>query len=160
MKCVIKHERLGEITYEESFWTGKKSLYLDGQILNSTAKNVFQTANGETITLTGNFFTGTKGSIGGETITFTQPFKWYEYVLSAIPFLLVLIWGNVVALCEIVPIIGGAIGGAIGGLFLALNLVVLRKLRKVYLKILVSVGMTGLCFLICYLIALAVLAAL
>ena len=158
MKCIIKHERLGEITYTENAWTGKKSLYIGGQKLEQPSKSVFMTAYGERIELRGNFFRGTQLLIGSETIAVTPACKWYEYVLSAIPFVLVMIWGNAVPLCEIIPIVGGALGGAIGGLSFALCLLALRKVKNIALKILISVGITGVCFLICYLIALAILA--
>ncbi|MCH5163191.1 MAG: hypothetical protein J1G38_06860 [Clostridiales bacterium] len=158
MKCVIQHERLGEITYVESPWTGKKSLLINGQQLEKTAKNVFQTADGETVTLTGNFFRGTTATIGAETITLTPPCKWYEYLLAFPPFILILVWGNSVALCRILPVVGGAIGGAIGGVFLVLTMFAVRKVDNILLKILISVLMTGICFVICYLIALAILA--
>ena len=157
MKSVIKHERLGEITYEESFWTGKKTLYFNGQELTKTARNVFQTSEGETVTLTGNFFSGLKANIGTESVQLTAACKWYEYVLSALPLVLILIWGNSVALCNIFPVVGGAIGGLIGGVFLALNMLICRKINNVILKVLICIATTGICFIICYGIALAIL---
>ncbi|MCH5156053.1 MAG: hypothetical protein J1F69_05535 [Clostridiales bacterium] len=158
MKNVIKHERFGEITYEESIWTGKKSLYLNGQKLDSTSKNIFQTPSGETIELKGNFFSGISAVVGAETIAVMPGCKWYEYVLSLIP-ILIMVWGNTVALCKIIPIVGGAIGGGISGLFIALTLFIIKKIHNVFLKILFAIAMTGICFFICYLIALAILAA-
>ena len=160
MKSVIQHERLGEITYEESAWTGKKTLSINGHPLDKTAKNMFRTYDGETIELKGNFFRGTKAFIGTETIILTAPCKWYEYVLAALPFILIMIWGNSPALCAIIPAVGGAIGGLIAALFVVGILAICRKVKNVFLKILIAIVMTGLCFLVCYLIALAMLAAL
>lgn len=160
MKCVIQHERLGEITYEESFWTGKKTLYVNGQALTKTARNVFQTSEGETIKLTGSFFTGIKANIGTEAVQLIAACKWYEYVLSVLPFILIMVWGNSVALCSIIPVAGGAIGGLIGGVFFALNMLFCRKTNNIFLKILICIVTTGICFLICYGIALAILSIL
>lgn len=160
MKFTIQHERLGELTCEENFWTGKKNLYINGQKLDNPAKNVFQTPEGETITLKSNFFRGTTANIGSESIVLVAPCKWYEYILSLLPFLLIMVWGNSVALCEIIPVVGGAIGGLISGLCVGINLVACRKVKNIFLKILIILLVTGLCFLVCYLVALAMLAAL
>ena len=83
----------------------------------------------------------------------------HHAALSVLPLLLVLIWGNSVALCKIVPIVGGAIGGLIGGIFACANLVVIKGFSRLWLKILVSVGMLGGTFGVCYGIALAILSA-
>ena len=160
MKSVIQHESLGEIIYEESAWTGRKSISINGQQLRKVKRNEFQTSEGETVTLKGNYFLGTTAVIGTESVTLTQAYKWYEYVLSAIPFILVIIWGNSVALCSIVPIVGGAIGGGISALFVVANLLLIRKVKNIGLKVLIPLLVTGLCFLACYLIALAILAIL
>ena len=158
MKTVIMHERLGEIVYEESAWTGRKSLTINGQRLTKSGRNIYQIPGGETVTLKGSFLLGTKLTIGTETVNLTQSIKWYEYALSIIPFILVLVWGNSVALCSIVPVVGGAIGGAIGGAAVVLNLLLIKKVKNIAFKVLIAVGVTGLCFLVCYLIALAILA--
>lgn len=158
MKTIINHEQFGEIIYEESAWTGKKSIYINGQKLEKVGRNIYQIPGGETVTLKGSFFVGTKAVIGAETVTLTQSYKWYEYVLSVIPFLLVIIWGNSVALCSIVPIVGGAIGGGISALFVVLNLLMIKKVNNIAFKVLIPLVVTGVCFLACYLIALAILA--
>ena len=157
MKSVIQHESLGEIIYEESAWTGSKSISINGQRLKKVKRNVFQTPEGDTVTLKGNFVLGTTAVIGTETVALTKPTKWYEYVLSVIPFILIIIWGNSIALCNIVPVVGGAIGGAISAVFVVLNLLLIKKVKNIGLKILIAVVTTGLCFLICYLIAIAIL---
>lgn len=158
MKYTIQHENLGEMTYEESLWTGKKRLSVNGQELKKIARNTFQTSDGQSIKLKGSFLFGTKAITETETIVLVPPCKWYEYALSLLPFILVLTWGNSKALCRLVPIVGGAIGGLIGGLFLAFDLVVIRCIKYRFLKILLLIGTTGICFLVCYLIARVILA--
>ncbi len=90
----------------------------------------------------------------------TPSVTWYEIALSVLPFLLILIWGNVPALCAIVPVVGGAIGGAISGVLSFVNLFIIKGIKSVCLKMLISVCMLGAAFLICFLIGLAILSAL
>ncbi len=157
MKNIIKHEQLGEIVYEESFWTGKKNITINGKTAEKLSKTEFRTESGEKISVVGNFLAGTKATIGSRAIELTPKIKWYEYILAVLPFVLIMIWGNIVALCKIVPIVGGAIGGLISGIFSMLNLFVIKRVRQVWLKILITVVALGLTFLACYLVALAIL---
>ena len=160
MKTIVQHETYGTIEFEESFWTGKKNLTVNGERLNKTAKNLFQTANGETVTLTGSYLTGSKITLGGETIALTPTVKWYEILLSILPLLLVMVWGNSVALCQIVPVVGGAIGGAISALLSFLNLLIIKGVKPIFLKILISVVILGATFGICAGIGAAIVSAL
>ncbi len=41
MRVVVQHESLGEIIYEESFWTGKKKLFIGGEELAKISKKNF-----------------------------------------------------------------------------------------------------------------------
>lgn len=55
MKQTVTHETLGEITYEEGFWLGRKSVYVNGNQLEKTSKNTFKLTDSENLTLKGNF---------------------------------------------------------------------------------------------------------
>lgn len=149
MKQTIQHEKYGEILYNENFWTGKKSLSMNGAPLTKISKKEFQTANGVTGTVTGSFLSGACLSIGGETIRLTPKITWYEIVLCLLPFILIMIWGNVVELCLIVPVVGGAIGGAISGMLSVVSLFVMRSVKPVWAKILIGIGFVGATFGIC-----------
>lgn len=149
MKQTIQHEKYGEILYNENFWTGKKSLSMNGAPLTKISKKEFQTANGVTGTITGSFLLGACLSIEGETIRLTPKITWYEIVLCILPFILIMIWGNVVALCQIVPVVGGAIGGAISGMLSVVSLFVMRSVKPVWAKILIGIGFVGATFGIC-----------
>lgn len=46
MKQVVQNEKLGEIVYEESFWTGKKTVSVNGSQLEKISKNTFKTPDG------------------------------------------------------------------------------------------------------------------
>ena len=158
MKSVVQHEVLGELTYEEGFWSGKKSLYMNGQPLVKVSKNVFQALNGELITLKGNFIRGTTATIGGETIVFVPPCKWYEYILAILPFLLNVVWGNSTALYNIIPIVGGAIGGFISAIFVVANFICFKQTRNIFLKISITIVTLALSFAVCYGVALGIIA--
>ena len=160
MKRVIQHPELGEIIYEESFWTGKKKLSINGEQLISKSRNVFETSDGKTVTLKGNIINGTKAEIDGNTVEISPSTKWYEYVLSFISFAFVLVWGNVPSLCAIFPIVGGAIGGFISALISMLNIYLIKKTDKIWLKVVISLASFVVAVLICYLLALAILSAL
>lgn len=160
MKVTVNHPVHGEIVFEENFWTGKKKLSVNGKKLQKVGKKTFAGEGDKTFFLEGNFLTGNRLQAGNEEIVLTPALKWYEVVLSVLPFLLILIWGNSVALCNIVPVVGGAIGGGMGAIFGMTNVMLIKSVKNVFLKILISLGITALTFLAGYLVALAVLSAL
>ena len=157
MKCVVQHERLGEILYEEGAWSGSRSVSVNGQLLEKLDKNTFKLSDDEKLAVKGNFFRGITVSFGTETVTMMLAFKWYEYILAAVPLVLILIWGNSRTLCQIIPIVGGAIGAAIGGVFFMLVLAVLRKVKRVPLKLLVALALTVGCAALCCAVALLII---
>lgn len=145
MKTVVQHETYGEIVFKENFWTGKKNLSINGEQLKKVSKNQFQTANGEPITLTGNYLKGSAVVIGIKSIPLTPAIKWYEIVLSALPFILILIGQPFVA---------------ISGIFSLLNLFIIKGIKQIWLKILISVAILAVAFLICMAIGIAVIVSL
>lgn len=149
MKQIIQDEVYGEIVYCESFWLGRKSITFNGAQLQRISKKQFQTEDGNVISVCGNFYTGLSLQIGDRTLTVTQKVKWYEIVLCILPLVLNLIWGNVYALCEIVPIVGGAIGGAISGVLSVVSLYLIKNVKPVWLKIIIAVVCTGVMFGLC-----------
>ena len=154
MKVIVTNEKYGEFVYEESVWTGKKELFLNGEKLEKNSKNVFFMSNGDAVYLKGNSLSGVHITINGETFILLVALKWYDILLSLLPFILVLIWGNSRGLVNIVPIVGGAIGGLFGGLGTGINLLLSKSIKNIWLKIVITILVTGLTFLICYLIAL------
>ena len=158
MKNIIKNEKYGEIIFEENFWTGKKNIVIDGKPLTKVDKTTYKTEDDKTVSLSGNFLYGCKMTLEGETIELSPAVKWYEYVLSFLPFVLIMVWGNISALCQIVPVVGGAIGGFVSAIFCCVNLFIIKKFRQWWLKLIISIITLGLTFLVCYLIALAILA--
>lgn len=160
MKQTIQHEKYGEILYEESALSGKKTISMGGVPLEKISKKEFKMQDGTTATVNGNVLTGATLNVNGETITLSSKVKWYEIVLCIFPLLLTLIWGNSTALCEIVPVVGGAIGGAIGGMFSVLGLYGIRLVKPIWLKILIALAALGVTFGICAGIGYAIISAL
>lgn len=159
MKQTIQHETYGEILFEENIWTGKKSVSIGGIALEKIAKKEFKLPDGGAAIIKGGFLQGAVLSVNGEDIRLTPKIKWYEVLLCVWPFILTIVWGNVPALCAIVPIVGGAIGGAIGGVFCVLGLYGIRSVKPIWLKILIALASFGVTFGICCGIGYAILAA-
>lgn len=149
MKETIQHEKYGEIVYDENFWTGRKSLSMGGVPLTKISKKDFQTESGSIGTVKGSFLFGASLYIEGETIRLTPTVQWYEIVLAILPFILIMVWGNTVALCKIVPVVGGALGGGLSGLFSILSLFTMRSVKPIWAKILIGIAFIGGAFGIC-----------
>lgn len=166
MKTSITHPTCGTICYEENIWTGKKTIQINGQMLEKGRnKKTFLWNTGATteeVLVKGSFVGGLTLTIGQQSITVVEKPTAAEYLLSALPLLLMLIWGNSVALCSIVPVIGGAIGGAMGGLAFVIALQKMRS-KTVSGKILTALVTTALTFLagvvLAYIVIYAMLAA-
>ena len=160
MKETIQHERYGQILYDENFWTGKKSLSMGGVLLNKISRKEFQLPDGTIGTIKGTFLYGACLLINGESIRLTPKITWYEIVLCILPFLLVMVWGNTVALCKIIPIAGGAIGGAVSAILSCVGLYLMRSVKEVWAKILIGISAILVTFGICCGIGFAILISL
>ena len=163
MRSVISDEKFGQIVYEESAWTGRKSIYVNGKPLSKITKNTYFLSDGEmkaNFVVQGNYLKGSKLLIEGREIQVTPPVKWYEVALSVFIFALVLVWGNTPLALYVLPVVGGAIGGLISGAFMILNLFIIKQVKNIGLKILISLGLCAVSFLICMGIGFAIVGAL
>lgn len=154
-------EKYGTITYEESFWTGKKTLYINNEELEKYCKNIYVHKDNDgteiTVVIKGNLYTGLSLIINNEKVEISPKLKWYEMIFSLLPFVLIMIWGNVPSLCAIFPIVGGAIGGIVGGIATILTGAFIRKTDNLIFKFAISLIATVASFLICFVIALLIL---
>ena len=158
MNKTVMHPVYGAITYDENIWTGKKTVAINGTVLPQRQKNIFFLPNGEEsipVTLKGNSMTGASIVIGGEEfVVYSKP-SVLDWILSILPFVLVMVWGNSRALCAIVPVVGGAIGGAISGMAIVLCASAIREKpvgKKLLIALLALVATFAACAAIGYVI--------
>ena len=159
----IFSETYGNITYEESNFSGKRSIYINGKQMHKVDKTTYEIKiedNLVKVYIEGNSLKGAKLIVDKESYELFPKTIWYEYILTFLPFILILVWGNSVELCSIVPVIGGAIGGAISGVLSYVSLTVMRKYTNPLIKILVGLGFVLLTFALCALLGYAFLASL
>ena len=139
MKTSIHHVGYGQIEYEENLFTGKKSVSVNGVKLKKQKKNRFDFDYYGIQTpcqVKGGFVSGARLYIGEDILELSKPSKWYEVALSVFICVFVLLWGNLPALYNLFPMIGGAFGGAIAGFGMFMSLIWMRSIKKVILKIL------------------------
>ena len=158
MQAVVNNPTYGEIVYNESFWTGKRSLKINGvEAIHLDGKNYV--INDTTARLKGNYISGVKLAIGVDEIEIVPSPKWYEILCAVFLLAFVTVWGNSVALCSIVPLAGGAIGGAIAGVCAVLSIFLMKMTKNVGFKLLIWLGMFALAVLSCFFVALAIITA-
>lgn len=159
MKQVIDHPTYGQIVYEESFWTGKKAISVNGEMLIPQTKTSFLTKEGEKVTVKGNYLMGVKLTIGTDTVQAVPSIKWYEIVLTVLTVVFALTWGNSKELYKIVPMVGGALGGFLSALIAMCGLIFMKRSNKIWLKLVIWVVSFGVMFGVLYGIAAIALAA-
>ena len=163
MQVDFKHEKYGTITYNESFWSGKQSLSLNGVPLTKIKRKVYQHVRGEqsiTFEIKGNSMLGVSLKINEEIIQILPKAPWYVWFFSIFMIALPAVWGNSVTLVTIFPMVGGAMGGVIGGIFATLNVTISSKIKNVGLKLLVAFGFLVATVLCCHVAALLIISAL
>ena len=138
MKEILQHPVYGEIVYDESFWTGKKTITVNGVRAVRVSKKEYL-IDGKESTLVGNFFTGITLYLDGETIRISPKTKWYELLLAILPFFFLITWGNSQTLCAIFPVVGGAIGGGLGAFCAVVSLSFMKKQSSPIFKVLIGI---------------------
>ena len=156
MEINLNHKKYGKITYEESFFMGKKQLYINNIPLEKKDKNTFiyQTANGPvTAVIKGNLSVPSNVlvQLGEETLHFYTCIKWYEYVLSALILAFYFLWSFNDTLLSILPY-AGVIGGGISGGAMAFSWYVMRRTKVPFFKLLINTVIFLITVLLCALI--------
>ena len=159
MKELTMHPDYGEIVYEESFWTGKKRLFINGVEAERISKKEFS-VNGKRALIGGSFLTGVRLLIDDQLVVISPKTKWYELVLAWIPFVFLMIWGNSVTLCSIFPVVSGALGGIVGALAAVTSIMLMKKTRSTLIKILIGLASFVVTVVIAYIMAIAILSVL
>ena len=156
MKEVIQNEKYGEIVYEEGFWLGRKTITVNGTPLTRISKKEYQLPDGTPATIKGNFMQGACLVIGSDVIQLTPKIKWYEIALCLIPIILVVIWGSVPALVQIVPVVGGALGAFLSALCACAGLMFMKKVKAVWQKLLIALATTAVAFGVCCIVGIII----
>lgn len=162
MKISKEIENIGTVCYQENVLSGKKSLSVDGEKLTKVSKKEFEYTNAETVTrftIEGNALQGVNVVVNGQKYEFLQKTAWYEYIVAFIGFVFILVWGNVPALCAIMPVVGGAIGGLIGALGAVLGIYMMRASNKPAIRLLIGFAGSVIAVVICILIGFAIVSA-
>lgn len=143
MTVTIRDERTGgyQLVYTQSFWTGRRQLWYNGtQMRRQNNKQFFWEGSGGTVEfrVEGNLFTGTRvaSDMFAAPIYITRKLAVWEFILS----ILVLAPG----------LLFGAIGGFIGGVLGYVNLEMLLRIKKVWLRIVLSIEMMIVCALLAF----------
>lgn len=137
MQSTISHPTYGIISYEESFWTGKKTILFDGVPLQKVNKTTYtlpaDPSDPEsapvTFTVKGNMVGGVTMTDGIETITLSQKASTSDYVLGILPGVLFFLF-----------ILQGAIGGAIAGMMSVGGIMLMKSRPNMKQKLLISLG--------------------
>ena len=156
MKELVKHPVYGEIVYDESFWSGKKTLTINGTTAQALSKTEFM-VNDQKAQVKGNLFTGVNLYIEGETVQLSPKASWFEIAFAILPFVFLMVWGNSAELCEIFPVVGGAIGGALGGFGGVISLYLMKQQKARLAKAVFGILMTVATVFIAFILAVALL---
>lgn len=167
MKYSVKYNALGEVSYDESLWTGRKKIFVNGKELKKTARNTYEYIGEDGVSvpvyLSGNILTGAKLTYKNECVRLTPQTKWYEFVLAVFMVVFICVWGNNVYLVSIIPMVGGAIGGLIAAVCAIVFVIVSKNFKKVVFKLLIFLACFAvevmLAFAVAYIILLVVAAA-
>ena len=158
--ATLNNEKYGNITVDESIWTDKRSVVIDGVPLKKMEKKDFlyqKEGQNICVSITGNIFNGTTLHIGSDEILLTQKTPWYTIMSSAFIVCFVLIWSNIPFLFNIIPMVGGAIGLAVAAACSMLNVIFMARTDKLYIKLLIFLGFFALTVLICWLLAIFII---
>ena len=134
MQITHSHPTYGLITYDESFWTGKKTILFDGIPLVKKNKTTFEVPATETtpaltVIVSGNYISGLKLTIGEEVVTLSEKPRWYDYVLGILPGVMLYLF-----------IIQGAIGGGLAGMLGVCGTFLMKSRPNIGQKLLISLG--------------------
>jgi len=159
MKREIMTDDGKRLTYDESFWSGKRKIYVNGVECAKIGKTTYSYVNGEetaSISIKGNILSGVSLEYDGKSYEVEAKTKWYEYVVVILCFMVTVIGGNI----GILPMVGGAGGGLIAALAAIFSIMLMHKTKKPILKILIGLGLGAAGFIACVAVGITILGAL
>ena len=132
MKKVILHPTYGEIVCEADFWSGKRTITINGTAMQKINKNTYTFMVGEEsvqAVLRGNILAGVFLDIRGEKIWIVSKPGWSDWVLSFLPFVVITVWRNILPLFNNNPVAGSVICGGLGGAAMVTTMFSIREKR-------------------------------
>ena len=144
-------EKNGNIyEYYESFWTGRKTVYVNGVKYSKVNKTYFEDENGSSCLVLGNFMTGVKLSFDEEMVHLGK-LKWYEMVLSYLTLIAVpvsMVYGKSESWGDYDPVtlfsIGSGLAAFFAMLFAFISLAVFRSKLNNLLKYVIAISIIAL----------------
>jgi len=153
MKVTINNEQTNNkvLEFEESFWTGKRTIIYDGVVLTKIKRNIYEYRKDDIVeqfVVKGNQLIGVTINMFGQTVEILRKLLWYEIVLSLSIFVSCLIFGIVAK-----NVIASAFVGGIGGGLAFTNAIIIRQIDKWYLKVIISIQILTISLLLSYIVA-------
>ena len=153
MKVTVNNEQTNNKTleFEESFWTGKRTIIYDGVTLTKIKRNIYEYRKDDIVeqfTIKGNQLIGITVNAFGQTIEVERKLTWHEITLSLAIFTACLILGIVAK-----SVLASAFVGGIGGGLAFTNAIIVRQIDKWYLKVIISIEILTIALLLGYIVA-------
>ena len=122
--------------YDENFFTGKKTLIVNGEEYRKVKRNLYENDSGSTMcVIRGNFATGVTLDFDGEKV-FLGKLKWYEYLLAYLPL-------AAIGFGVFLDPVGAGIAGALSVLAVFFNIFILRTRFNNLLKVVGCIFVTA-----------------
>lgn len=131
------------VSYKESFWTGKKEITIDGQLLKKADKKSFF-YNDERYIFKGSFLFGAELIRNEERIILVPKLTALEWIFVILPLILIAIGGWIGALCGITAAI----------VFLSLS----RVIKSNLLRFILGIATTACAYIVWFVVAVIILA--
>lgn len=143
MKLTVTDKKYGVVEYDESLWTGKKTLTINGKVLHRLKKKVYHYNDGEfsfCATLKGNLLFGINLNINGDVLEMSECLEWYVFAIAVFTIVFNIHCNNFIEIIIPLPLVGGALGGGIAGWFSGMGLLLSATQSKPLKKILISLA--------------------
>lgn len=145
--------KYGHISYYERPFQGTRIIKIKDEELKRIDKYKYTYGKDKRkVEVFGNFLSGINLEINGQFIEILPAPKIREYLICAIPFFLLTLWGSIPFLTNIIPLLGSVWGAAINAGLFVIVLIIERMNYKLLNKIIVISIFTLISFLICFLI--------
>lgn len=142
-KEIVSNENT--LVYEENFWTGKRTITINGRTLSKVKRNVYSDGANDYV-VKGSYYTGVT-VVGPETYVIYEKLTVLQTIFVFLP----------VIVCAF---IGGAIGGLFGAIGSIVTTVTTRSTKSTLVSIFVSIAATGVALVLWFIVAVLLLSGL